>query len=183
MLFEEIVLTPEEDLVIQALNIIEPGIERIATSGGERWRMGSSRSGSRGGLLLKCKDVGDRIPIGSLGDGIWRLLGLALALVRSADGVVLIDEIDTGLHYSVMEKMWSLVAETARRLNIQVFATTHSRDCYESLGVACRSVDSQRGEITIQRLEKGKQRSTVYYEPEIRAIRESRLEQNRFEVR
>ena len=53
--------------------------------------------------------ISDRIPIGSMGDGIWRLLGLALALALTEGGILLVDEIDTGLHYSVMENMWKLV--------------------------------------------------------------------------
>jgi len=177
-LFEEVVLTPDEDFVVEALRIIEPSIERIATSGIERRRAFPSRSASiRGGLLVRCKGIRDRIPIGSMGDGIWRLLGLALALARTKGGVLLVDEIDTGLHYSVMENMWQLVNQTAKKHQIQVFATTHSRDCYESLAVVCRdSVSSEGSEVTIQRLERGKSRSTAYSEQEIMAAAERGME-------
>jgi AAA15 family ATPase/GTPase len=102
-----------------------------------------------------------------MGDGIWRLLGLALALARTENGILLIDEIDTGLHYSVMENMWKLVNETAKNHNIQVFATTHSRDCYESLAAVCRDSVSMRSEVTIQRLERGETKSVAYTEQEI----------------
>jgi energy-coupling factor transporter ATP-binding protein EcfA2 len=167
-LFEETVLTPDEDMVYEALRIIEPSIERLATSGTDRRRTGtSSRPGVRGGLLVRCNGIKDRIPIGSMGDGIWRLLGLALALVRTEGGILLVDEIDTGLHYSVMENMWKLVHQTARRLRIQLFATTHSRDCYESLAAISRDTVSKNSEITIQRIERGKERSVAYSEQEI----------------
>ena len=43
------------------------------------------------------------------------------------------DEIDTGLHYSVMTSLWKLVIATAARLDIQVFATTHSNNCIRAL--------------------------------------------------
>ena len=105
-----------------------------------------------------------------MGDGIWRLLGLALALARTEGGILLVDEIDTGLHYGVMENMWKLVNETAKKHNIQVFATTHSRDCYESLAVVCRDSVSENSEVTIQRLERGKTRSIAYTEQEIIAV-------------
>lgn len=176
-LFEEAVLTPSEDYVIDALRIIEPSIERIATSGIERRRVGgSSPLGVRGGLLVRCQGVRDRIPIGSMGDGIWRLLGLALALVGTEGGILLVDEIDTGLHYTVMENMWKLVGQTARKLNIQVFATTHSRDCYESLAAVSRNVDASESEITIQRVERGKDRAVGYSEREIIAAAKRHLE-------
>lgn len=166
-LFEGVVLTPEEELIVRALQIIEPTIERLATSGTERWRGTTYRNSPKGGLLLRCKGIRDRVPIGSMGDGIWRLLGLSLALVTCRDGILLVDEIDTGLHYSVMEKMWRLVTETARRLNVQVFATTHSRDCFESLAAVCREYVSAGSEVTIQRIEREKGQSVTYTEQEI----------------
>ena len=176
-LFEEVVLTPYEDFVVEALRIIEPSIERLATSGTERRRNVSSRGvGIRGGLLVRCKGTHDRIPIGSMGDGIWRILGLALALARTEGGILLVDEIDTGLHYSVMENMWKLVYQTAKKLKIQVFATTHSRDCSESLAAVCRDSVSVNSEVTIQRLERGKTRSTAYNEQEIIAAAKRGME-------
>ena len=173
-LFEAIVLTPDEEMVIEALKIIEPSIERIATSGSERLRIGPETT--RGGVLVRCKGIEGRIPIGSMGDGIWRMLGIALALVRAANGILLIDEIDTGLHFSVMAKMWRLIYETAKRLNVQVFATTHSRDCYESLAVICREQVAKGSDITIQRIERGKKVAVGYTEQEIIAAAERGME-------
>lgn len=176
-LFDQVVLTPDEDFVIDALRIIEPSIERIATTGTDRARVAYSRGiGSRGGLFVRCSGISDRIPIGSMGDGIWRLLGLALALARTEGGILLVDEIDTGLHYEVMEDMWKLVNETATRHNIQVFATTHSRDCYESLAAVCRDTVSVNSEVTIQRVERGKAKSTAYSEQEIIAAAKRGME-------
>ncbi|WP_029630203.1 AAA family ATPase [Zavarzinella formosa] len=175
-LFEEVVLTPAEEFVVEALRIIEPTIERIATSGTDRRRALSTRAGTRGGLLVRCRGVRDRIPIGSMGDGIWRMLGLALALVRTEGGILLVDEIDTGLHYSVMENMWRLVNETANRLRIQVFATTHSRDCYESLAAISRNVALGQSDVTMQRIERGVPNAISYSEREIIAAANRHVE-------
>lgn len=175
-LFGQVVLTPDEDFLIEALRVIEPSIERIATSGTER-RVGlSNRVGDRGGILVRCAGVRDRIPIGSMGDGIWRILGLALSLARTAGGILLIDEIDTGLHYSVMERMWKLIYETAKKHNIQIFATTHSRDCVDSLAAVCRDDISENSEVTIQRLERAATRSVAYTEQEIVAVADRGVE-------
>ncbi len=154
-LLEEAMLTPEEETVLGALRTIEPDIERIAP-------VGSSGGHRRGGVAVKL--AGERVPIGSLGDGIWRLLGIALALVRARGGVMLVDEIDTGLHYSVLEKMWHLVYETAKRLDVQVFATTHSRDCYESLAAIAQPTGH---DVTIQRIERGNPVAVAFSEAEI----------------
>jgi AAA15 family ATPase/GTPase len=52
--------------------------------------------------------------------------------VSAQGGFLLIDEFENGLHYSIQEKIWSLLFEMAEKLDIQVFATTHSWDCIES---------------------------------------------------
>ena len=163
-MFERIVLTPNEATLLRALRTIEPEIERIASIG--TYARQSLRE-LRGGLAMMV--AGQRIPIGSMGDGIWRLLGIALALVSARGGVLLIDEIDTGLHYSVLVDMWRLVLETARSLDVQVFATTHSRDCYEALAVV---TEPGRTEISLQRIERGKVEAVAFTELEIRQAAE-----------
>jgi hypothetical protein len=161
-LFNRVVLTAEEHFVIKALQTIEPKIERIAP-GEIKFREPSSRSGFR----VRLSDSDKPIPIGSMGDGIWRMLGLTLAIVNARNGVLLVDEIDTGLHFSAMSDMWKLIWETAKRLNVQVFATTHNSDCWTSLAaIASNESPSEEG-ITIQRIEKGKPNSIVFTERQV----------------
>lgn len=174
-MFEDIVLTPEEDLVTDALRIIEPGIERIASSGSERIRSGA-RVPARGGILVRLKGIKDRVPIGSMGDGIWRMLGLALAVVQSENGILLVDEIDTGLHHTVMEDMWRFLHACSNRYNVQIIATTHSRDCYHSLAVICRDNISDGSEVTISRIERGREEAVSYTEQEIVAVADRDIE-------
>ena len=164
--FEEIVLTPEEDLVTEALRIIEPSIERIAVSGSDRSSGGMVRP-SRGRILVRLKGSKERIPISSMGDGIWRLLGLALSVVRSAGGILLVDEIDAGLHYTVMQEMWQFLYQCAKKYDVQIIATTHSRDCYHSLAVICRDDVSEGSEVTINRIERDRSTAISYSEQEI----------------
>jgi len=162
-LFDQVVLTPEEKLVQEALQTIEPKIERIASVSSEKYR----RSESREGFVVRLSDSDQRVPIGSMGDGIWRMLGLALATVGAADGVLFVDEIDTGLHFSAMSDMWKLIWETAKRLNVQVFATTHSSDCWTSLASLASQEDATEDGITIQRIEQDKGVGIVFTEREI----------------
>ncbi|MDU9048537.1 MAG: AAA family ATPase [Candidatus Electrothrix sp. Rat3] len=162
-LFEEIVLTPDEDLVLDALRIIEPDITRLASLGGNT-RYYPLRPGNydRGGLFVKTSKWEERVPIGSFGDGIWRLLGLILSLVAAKNGTLLIDEIDTGLHHTVMSKMWKLICITARKLNVQVFATTHSSDCWKTL--ADNAVEDEFADmpIRIHRIDKNKKKPETF---------------------
>ena len=64
---------------------------------------------TRGGFFVRLKGNEKRIPIGSFGDGIWRMLALSTALVKAKDSLLLVDEIDTGLHHTVMGDMWKLI--------------------------------------------------------------------------
>ncbi|QTA87478.1 AAA family ATPase [Desulfonema magnum] len=165
-LFEDIVLTPDEQLVIESIRHIEPTIERIASLGSEK-RGGLSYSGTIGGLVVKCKGIDQRIPIGSMGDGIWRMLGITLALIKAKEGILLVDEIDTGLHFTVMEDMWKLIAKTAERLNVQVFATTHNSDCWSSLATILCDKDADNKNVSIQRIEKNKKQAVAFTRDEI----------------
>ena len=68
----------------------------------------------------------------SWGDGANRLLILGLALVNAKGKILLIDEFEVGLHYSVQEKLWAVIFAYAQKWNIQVFVTTHSKDALKS---------------------------------------------------
>ncbi|KYC39811.1 chromosome segregation protein SMC [Scytonema hofmannii PCC 7110] len=162
-LFNQVVLTPEENLVQEALQTIEPKIERIASISPQR----RSTFDSRGGFVIRLCDRDQRVPIGSMGDGIWRILGLALSTVCAKNGYLFVDEIDTGLHFTAMSDMWKLVWKTATRLNVQVFATTHSNDCWTSLADIASQEKATEDGITIQRIEREKQTGIAFTEREI----------------
>ena len=166
-LFDEIVLTPEEILTLEALQIIEPKIERIASIGPQKYDSNTRSLGARGGFRVKVSDQKQPIPIGSMGEGIWRILALAIALVSAQGGVLLVDKIDTGLHFSTMSDMWKLIWKTAKKLDVQVFATTHNSDCWSSLADVIQNENLEGEEITIHRIEADKNSSVVFTESEI----------------
>jgi predicted ATP-dependent endonuclease of OLD family len=114
-----------EENAIKFLRIIEPKIEYVnfvgtSENSGMRYPIASNRDSSK------------RVALKSYGEGMTRLLGISLALVQCRNGMLLIDEIESGLHYSVLPDVWKLIFKTAKDLNVQVFATTHSKDCIEA---------------------------------------------------
>lgn len=168
-MFNAIALTDAEDRVIRAMKFIDSSIDGIRTSASPS-RLTAGRAG------FKVRQAGrDPVPIGTLGDGIWRILALAMALSQAKDGMLLVDEIDTGLHHSVMKDMWKFIDETAKLLNVQVFATTHSADCVQSLASICNKPEGNDS-ITIQRVESGKVEAIRYSEDEIRQAATNRIE-------
>lgn len=76
---------------------------------------------------------GKLVPINVMGDGIRKLLGIIVSMYECKDGMLFIDEIDNGFHYSLMPLLWQTVLESAKNLNVQVFASTHSIDSLRGL--------------------------------------------------
>lgn len=102
-------------------------------------------------------------PLAALGEGSYRMLAIALAMLSAGKGgVVLVDEIDTGLHYTVLPKMWQAVHEMATQRDVQVFATTHSKDCLEAIVEATRERPELRNDIAVVALDPGYHKGTVY---------------------
>ena len=106
---------------------------------------------------------------------MWRMLGLAVALANAKGGILLVDEIDTGLHYSVMEDMWRMVSRRASALDVQVFATTHSKDCWESLAAIVEPHARTAG-VTIQRIDPSLGRTVGFLDDDIVIAAERGLE-------
>ncbi len=167
--WDNIVLTPEEPKVIEALRIIQPDIERLAALTGEAGRSGSA-------IVVKLQGSNERLPLGSLGDGIKRLLMLSTSLVGSSGGYLMVDEIDTGLHYSVMVNMWKLLIESARRLDVQVFATTHSFDCVRALSYLYESAPDIQEDVSLHRVAQDAPSAVRYSVEEIHTAAQQHIE-------
>ena len=150
--------------VVTALNFLDSDIEDIFPIAE------MPRYISRGGIKLGLKGGHKRVPLGSMGDGVRRMLALALQIPQAQDGLLLIDEIDTGLHYTILERMWDFLYKTAQEFNVQVFAATHSSDCVKSLASICQDHTLDQSKVTIHRIEKDKKSSIPYSEEEIKIL-------------
>lgn len=168
-LWDQITLTDKEDKVVRALQILDPDVQRISFT---------SQKTSNSGILVKLADKSTPVPLGSMGDGMRRILAIVASLVNAEGGVLLVDEIDTGLHHTVLGDVWRTVFETAQSLDCQVFATTHSWDCVRAFGLMLQ--DQPAGTGTLFRLERSPQTmDAVAYTPEELAV----AIQQRIEVR
>jgi AAA15 family ATPase/GTPase len=123
VLWDKITSTPKEDRVVEALQILEPLVDRISFTTSQT---------SQSSILLCLKGEKEPIPFSSMGDGMRRIMAITAALVSVENGTLLVDEIDTGLYHGTLTNMWRLVLETSAKQNTQVFATTHSWDCVKA---------------------------------------------------
>ena len=82
---------------------------------------------------LYIRSANQLLPIEYAGDGVVKLLNIVTAIMLMQDGLVLFDELETGFHYSMYEKLWKIIDEASYESNCQVLATTHS---YELIAAA-----------------------------------------------
>jgi hypothetical protein len=134
--WDSITMTRMEQDVLAGLRLLEPQVERLQFI--QRSRRGRSP-------IIGLTGTEGPVPLGIMGDGMNRILAVLLALATAKDGVLLVDEIENGIHYSVQADLWRLILLVARRANVQVFATTHSWDCIQAFQEAIAEVPGQQG--------------------------------------
>lgn len=131
--YSQLEINGRQDGVLQILQVVEPGLKRLVVV-----------STGQTPAIYADVGLGQLIPMQLLGDGMSRTLSLALAIASSPGGMALVDEIENGLHYTVMEKVWQAIAAVARSYDVQIFATTHSHHCIQS---ACRAFAGDEEEL------------------------------------
>ncbi|HZU66638.1 MAG TPA: ATP-binding protein [Ktedonobacteraceae bacterium] len=167
-LWDDIALTDMEKEVIAALRLIAPGTAGLNF-------VGNAASVAERTPIVKIASIAEPIPLRSMGDGMQRMLGVALALVNARDGLLLIDEIENGIHYAVQPDLWNSIFYLADQLNVQVLATTHSWDCLEGFKEATQR---KKREGLLIRLEnrKGRLVATILDEQRLNVITRERIE-------
>ncbi len=137
--WDKIIFTEYERSTRTVLKFIDDDFENIAFVKNKDFKGNFKRSAK-----VKMACIKKPVPLNSMGDGMLRVLQLAIKVFPAKGGFLLIDEFENGLHFSVQEKVWNWLFNLAKQLNIQVFATTHSWDCVESfIKVARKEKDSE----------------------------------------
>ncbi len=80
--------------------------------------------------------IGHLVPINMMGDGIRKVLMIITCIYSCKNGLLLVDEIDNGIHSSMFLKIWGLIISLAKQYNVQVYASTHSLDCLKGFSLA-----------------------------------------------
>lgn len=145
--FEQVERENRTDEVVHLLQLFEPSITDLAvlTVGG----MPEVHAG--------LKTMRSKQPVGLLGAGTVRCLEYALAIISSRDGVVLIDEIENGIHTSLQKPLIRVLHQMAGNCGCQIIATTHSS---EFLLNAVEVFRDKPHEYSFARLERGSEGDT-----------------------
>lgn len=166
-LWDAIALTDAEQEVVRALRVVSADIEAVSMIG-ERGRKGRT-------AIAKSKRFNSPISLRTFGDGVNRLFGIVLSLCNARNGILLVDEIENGLHYTVQAEVWRTIFRLAKELNVQVFATSHSWDCIE--GFQAAAIESPQDGVLV-RITKRENTvvPTIFSEDELAIVARDRIE-------
>mgnify|MGYP004467324857 FL=1 len=146
----EVIKNKDEDFIVNALRLIEPRIKDFVLSQNE--------------VLV---DIGleKRIPINMMGDGARKILSILTSIYECKNGMVLIDELSNGFHYSVMKGLWLSIFSVAQKNNVQIFATTHDLDSIKGLrdaAVSCKEYGNSIACFKLQSVKNAELKSYQY---------------------
>ena len=113
-------LDDKDTEVLKAFQIIDPAIESV-------------ESFSIGEPTLYLRKKGEkRLPLSLFGDAMNRVAEIILKLVNNKHKILLIDEIENGIHYTNQRDFWRVLFRLAVELDTQIFATTHSLEMLQA---------------------------------------------------
>lgn len=110
-----------EDFFSKIAQEIDPKIKKIKTAGDQIYA-----------------DIGKvSVPLKYMGDGLTQVLNILLRIRELSSGILLIDEIESGLHWKAQIILWRAVIKAVKDNNVQIIATTHSREIISALSDVC----------------------------------------------
>ena len=138
--FNNVQIKKQTGKIIEVLRQIEPSLDNLSLGADE---------------IIYC-DIGlDRLmPLNVMGDGMFRILAIILAISDTENGVVLIDEIENGFYYSSQGILWDAIFKSAEEFNVQIFATTHSIECVKAFSSCYSRQKKNNDNIRLYRMEK-----------------------------
>jgi len=147
-LYGKLELENRADVLLDVLKIVEPGLKRlsIVVTGGKP-------------LLHGDTGMGRLIPLPLMGEGLTHITSLILHISNAPEGVVIIDEIENGIHHSIFELIWEAINKVSQKFKTQIFATTHSMECIKAAHEAFK--DEEIYDFALHRIEKIKEKIEV----------------------
>lgn len=85
------------------------------------------------GIYFGIKGIKELVLSNMAGDGIRRYLKIISAIADANRNIILIDEIENGLHYSAYELLWKGILTITSTLDTQLFITTHNVETLKCL--------------------------------------------------
>ncbi|RKZ90567.1 MAG: hypothetical protein DRR19_09675 [Candidatus Parabeggiatoa sp. nov. 1] len=128
-LFDKCYMKGHCDIVKKAFQLIDSSIDNAITL-----NIGEP-------LIYLVRQPSNVMPLSLFGDSLNRVADLFLKLVNNQNGILLIDEIENGIHHTKQKELWKLLFEIATKFDIQIFATTHSLEMLRAFVDVCSQIE------------------------------------------
>jgi predicted ATPase len=122
--FSDIDVKNQKGGLIAALKEVFPVIEDLSLQ---------STAGGMSDVYCTVAALPEKIPVALLSTGIHRFLAVLISIATTANGIILVDEIENGIFHENFEKAWRGIVRFCKQYNVQLFASTHSKECLEAL--------------------------------------------------
>jgi predicted ATP-dependent endonuclease of OLD family len=119
--FSDLLREKHEGWVRDALRLLDARLEKLAVV-----------TEAAGPAMYADVGLSSLLPLSVCGEGMVRLFSIVVELAAQRGGLLLVDEIDNGLHHSVMLPFWGALGKLAEELDVQIFATTHNDEIIQS---------------------------------------------------
>ena len=137
----------------------------------------SNDDGKRRGVYkILSKSQKKALPLNVYGDGMKKAILLMSAVIKAENGILLLDEFETAIHTSAMDKVFRWILESCKKLNVQVFMTSHSKEAIEKILKCAPNLKSDIAVYTIYKDESGSSVRRLTAEKAIEVQDEMRLE-------
>lgn len=120
----DLIKTKNKASILQALNLFDQGIRDITIL---------SPQGMRPTIEIDHVDFKTTAPVSAFGDGMRRALTFALTIPKVKGGLLLVDEIETAIHFSALQELYSWLIKICQINDVQLFVTTHSLEAVDAL--------------------------------------------------
>lgn len=153
-LIDDLVKDGERPALIEALQQFDEEIEGI-----ELLMSNDRNRRNRPIPYIQHKSLG-LVPISMFGDGVRKALVIASQVIRYKGGIVLIDEIETGIHTKLIPVFFTWLSEICAKYDVQLFATTHS---LEALDGMLKASERDFNQLSVYRLGAAEKRNQIKY--------------------
>ena len=130
----------DETKLVELLSVMEPRLQRLALIQVRNTPL----------IHAYLHGISRPIPVHLLGEGLNRILHVALSMGGAIGGLLLVDEIENGLHHTVQEELFAALLTFSNIFDVQIFATTHSEECVIA---AHKALKDREKEFSFYRLE------------------------------
>ncbi|MCS1393880.1 MULTISPECIES: AAA family ATPase [Lysinibacillus] len=153
-IIDDLVKGGERPALIEALRQFDNNIKGI-----ELLMQNGSQKSPKPIPYIQHDDLG-LVPISIFGDGVRKALIIASQIIRFKGGVLLIDEIETGIHTKMIPVFFTWLAQICYKHDVQLFATTHS---LEALDGMLKATEGDSNQLSVYRLGEANNKKQVKY--------------------